>query len=157
MATDNKIPYLADPKFGLDKSAESNSSDSTDQFRNLSPNFNFQAQSSDDVGDMTSEFLQGGNETTFEFKGSDMTSEFLDSEPAVSSLSSDIERFSTINKAIDTGNILASYIAKGTFGNIADFPFVIGNMLLDVSEYATGFPKTRSPFPSQNFLGIDTG
>ena len=74
-----------------------------------------------------------------------------------SSLSSDIERFSTINKAVDTGNILASYIAKGTFGNIVDFPFVIGNMLLDVSEYATGFPKTRAALPSQNFLGIDTG
>tara|TARA_Y100001972_G_scaffold122258_1_gene167529 strand:- start:467 stop:3253 length:2787 start_codon:yes stop_codon:yes gene_type:complete len=116
-----------------------------------------EATASDDVGDMTSEFVQGGNETTFEFKGSDMTNEFLDSEPAVSSLSSDIERFSTINKAVDTGNILASYIAKGTIGNIADFPFVIGNMLLDVSEYATGFPKGRAALPSQNFLNIDTG
>ena len=63
----------------------------------------------------------------------------------------DAERFS-VRKTVDTGNILAGYVNKGLVGNFMDLPFVLGNV---VSE-ALG-SDLRSPLPSQNLLGFDTG
>ena len=74
-----------------------------------------------------------------------------DSDPESVSLVEDAERFS-VRKAVDTGNILAGYVNKGLVGNFMDLPFVLGNV---VSE-ALG-SDLRSPLPSQNLLGFDTG
>lgn len=74
-----------------------------------------------------------------------------DSDPESASLVEDAERFS-VRKAVDTGNILAGYVNKGLVGNFMDLPFVLGNVL---SESLGS--DLRSPLPSQNLLGFDTG
>lgn len=74
-----------------------------------------------------------------------------DSDPESVSLVEDAERFS-VRKAVDTGNILAGYVNKGLVGNFMDLPFVLGNVL---SESLGS--DLRSPLPSQNLLGFDTG